>query len=91
MERTPTSPTTCRDGRRCGEKSCRGNIGRVELAGVATPGVNYRIPPEMPTTRVDGTYHRGMEIDWNASGARTRARRDVCSIDVVVKNSFHVR
>lgn len=38
VERTPTSPTTCRDGRRCGEKSCRGNMSGVELAGVATPG-----------------------------------------------------
>jgi len=38
FERTPTSPMTCRDGRRCGEKSCRGNIIGMELAGVATLG-----------------------------------------------------
>lgn len=27
-----------------------------------------------------------MEIDWNASGTRTRARRDERSIDTVVEN-----
>jgi len=40
--RMPTSPTTRRDGRRCGEKSYPSNTRRTELAGVATPGVNYR-------------------------------------------------
>lgn len=36
--RTATSLTTCRDGRRCDEKSYRGSMKRVELAGVATLG-----------------------------------------------------
>lgn len=43
--------------------------------------------PEIPTTRADW----GMEIDWNASGARTRAWRDESSIDVADENSYHAR
>lgn len=47
------------DGRRCGEKLHTANRSEVELAGVATLGVNYR-SKSPPWMRV---CNRGMEID----------------------------